>query len=306
MGYNDDATLALRLCGAICLIRCCLYSIYPETLTGIIGYPPAPATGGWGKKGGSGPSEEDMMSVMVSVQFYGLVQGGIAGLCLSTARVGDPYTMSVVSTVLGTLFFVICAYASSMMGTAGLEVGAGVVYKIIGPFAVLSAYMLYVGVSGVRKAAPAGEPLGKSGKMMAIVSAFGILQGLMPIFMFDKYVASFGLSVAHPSTEATVKLMLTMWGMCVAAGSIARLGVNYAAHTDSIYAACRAMVIYLSQMVGSLGIMKSLGKFNSESVGYQCLLATFYLFLLYFGGTIADDTAAAEAKNALSKGKKKK
>ena len=141
---------------------------------------------------------------------------------------------------------------------------------------------------------------------MAIVSAFGILQGLMPIFMFDKYVANFGLSVAHPSTEAMVKLMLTMWGMCVAAGSIARLGVNHAAHTDSIYAACRAMVLYLSQMVGSLAIVKSLGKCNSESMGYQCLIATFYTFLLYFGGTIADDTAAAEAKNALSKGKKKK
>ena len=305
MGYNDDATLALRLCGAICLIRCCLYSFYPETLTGIIGYPPAPATGGWGKKAGSGPSEEDVMSVMVSVQFYGIVQGGIAGLCLSTARVGDPYTMSIVSTVLGTLFFVICAYAYSMMGTAGLEVGAGVVYKIIGPFAVLSAYMLYVGVSGMRKGAPAGEPLGKSGKMMAVVSAFGILQGLVPIFMFDKYVANFGLSVAHPSTEACVKLMLTMWGMCAAASGIARFGVNYAAHTDSIYAACRALGIYLSQMGGALGVMKSLGKFNSETMGYQCLAATFMFFLVYFGGTIADDTAAAEAKNA-SKGKKKK
>ena len=305
MGYNDDATLALRLCGAICMLRCCLYTMYPETLTGIIGYPPAPGAGGWGKKAGNGPSEEDVMSVMVSVQFYGLVQGGIAGLCLSTARVGDPYTMSIVSTVLGTLFFVIGAYAYSMMGTAGLEVGAGVVNKIIGPLVVIATYMLYVGVSGVRKGAPAGEPLGKSGKMMAIVSAFGILQGLVPIFMFDKYVASLGLSIAHPSTEATVKLMLTMWGICVAAVSMARLGVNYAAHTESIYAACRALVIYVSQMLGALGMVKSLGKFNSETMGYQCLAALFYFFLLYFGGTIADDTAAAEAKNA-SKGKKKK
>ena len=305
MGYNDDATLALRLCGAICMLRCCLYTIYPETLTGIIGYPPAPGAGGWGKKAGNGPSEEDVMSVMVSVQFYGLVQGGIAGLCLSTARVGDPYTMSIVSTVLGTLFFVIGAYAYSMMGTAGLEVGAGVVNKIIGPLVVIATYMLYVGVSGVRKGAPAGEPLGKSGKMMAIVSAFGILQGLVPIFMFDKYVANFGLSVAHPSTEACVKLMLTMWGICVAAVSMARLGVNYAAHTESIYAACRALVIYVSQMLGALGMVKSLGKFNSETMGYQCLAGLFYFCLLYFGGTIADDTAAAEAKNA-SKGKKKK
>ena len=40
-------------------------------------------------------------------------------------------------------------------------------------------------------------------------------------------------------------------------------------------------------------------------MGTMCLVLTFYTFLLYFGGTIADDTAAAEAKNA-SKGKKKK
>ena len=121
MGYNDDATLALKLCGTICLIRACMYTIYPETLTSIIGYPPAPAAGGWGKKAGNGPSEEDVLSVIISVQFYGLVQGGIAGLCLSTARVGHPYTMSVVSTVLGTLFFVLCVYASSVLGKEGLE-----------------------------------------------------------------------------------------------------------------------------------------------------------------------------------------
>ena len=46
MGYNDDATLALRLCGAVCLIRSCMYTIYPDTLTSIIGYPPAPAAAG--------------------------------------------------------------------------------------------------------------------------------------------------------------------------------------------------------------------------------------------------------------------
>ena len=37
--------------------------------------------------------------------------------------------------------------------------------------------MLYVGVSGVLKGGAAGEPLGMSGMMIAIVSVFGILQG---------------------------------------------------------------------------------------------------------------------------------
>ena len=344
MGYNDHATLALKLCGTICLIRACMYTIYPETLTSIIGYPPAPAAGGWGKKAGNGPSEEDVLSVIISVQFYGLVQGGIAGLCLSTARVGHPYTMSVVSTVLGTLFFVLCVYASSVLGKEGLEhVNSGVIKKVVAPLGALSVYMLYVGVSGVRKAAPAGEPLGKSGKMMAVVSVFSMMQGLVPLFLTDKYIASFGLSIAHPSTEGTVKLMLRMWGMSLVAGSFARFGVVYATHTDSIYAACRALVIYLSQVGSSLMMvssypgfnpnpksnpnsnpnpnpnldpdprpnpnpnqLKSLGKANRESLGYQCLLVTFYFFLTYFGGIIADDNAAVEAKSAASKGKKGK
>ena len=65
------------------------------------GYPPAPAAaGGWGKKAGIGQSEDDVQAVMVCVQFYGLVQGGLAGVCLATARIGHEYTMSVVSTIL--------------------------------------------------------------------------------------------------------------------------------------------------------------------------------------------------------------
>jgi len=252
MGYNDDATLALRLCGAVCLIRSCMYTIYPDTLTSIIGYPPAPAAaGGWGKKAGIGPSEDDVQSVMVCVQFYGLVQGGLAGVCLATARIGHEYTMSLVSTVLGALFLALCAFATSMIGTEGLEyVSAGDVNKVIAPLALLAAYMLYVGVSGVRKGAPAGEPIGQSGKMMAVVSVLAILQALVPIFFVEKHFETYGIPIAHPSSDGTAKLMITMWGMCIAAGGIARLGVIYAGHTDSIYANCRAFVIYMSEMCG--------------------------------------------------------
>ena len=335
MGYNDDATLALRLCGAVCLIRSCMYTIYPDTLTSIIGYPPAPAAaGGWGKKAGIGPSEDDVQSVMVCVQFYGLVQGGLAGVCLATARIGHEYTMSVVSTVLGALFLALCAFATSMIGTEGLKyVSAGDVNKVIAPLALLAAYMLYVGVSGVRKGAPAGEPIGQSGKMMAVVSVLAILQALVPIFFVEKHFATYGMAIAHPSSEGTAKLMITMWGMCIAAGGIARLGVIYAGHTDSIYANCRAFVIYMSEMCGVMVMvsvsrdfdpnpnpksnrksnpsprpnpnanqLKTLGKADDKAMGTMCLVLTFYTFLLYFGGTIADDSAAAKS----AKGKKKK
>ena len=64
------------------------------------------------------------------------------------------------------------------------------------PLALLAAYMLYVGVSGVRKGAPAGEPIGNSGKMMAVVSVLGFLQALVPIFFVEKHFDTYVLAVA--------------------------------------------------------------------------------------------------------------
>lgn len=289
------AGLALKICGAFCVLRSLLYLISPNSLMDLVGYPPVAVAGSWGKKADGGPSAEDVQSVTLIVMMYALVQGGIGGLCLSTARVGDKYTMGVVSIMIGGLNALLVLFCLSKMNEPGYEFIGKVANKLVAPLGGLAVYMIYQGLTTLKAAKPAAQPIGKSGKMMGIVSVLSAVQGLGPIFFFDKWMSTFGLSIGHGSTEGIVKTLGPMWGMCIVVGSLTRLAVIRSAHTASIYAVCRAFAIYMAQLGAAIAFMKNLTNSN-EAVGYQCWVITIYFFLTYFGGTLQDDTAAAAKK----------
>ena len=288
------AALALKLCGGFCLLRSMIYLISPNALMDMCGYPPAAAAGSrWSMKSDDAPSAEDILTVTVMVQSYALVQGGLGGLALSTARIGDPYTMSLASTMLGALSAILCLFAVSKMNQPGYEFIGNVANKLLGPLAILAVYMIYEGVTGLKKAKPAKQDIGQSGKMMGLVSAISTVQGLGCIFFFDKWMDTFGLSATHSSTKGIVHMLGPMWGICIVVGNFTRLGVIYAGHTASIYGACRAYAIYIAQMGVAVAALKNIAKLDTPSVGYQCWVLAVYFTLTYGGGTIADDMAAA-------------
>jgi hypothetical protein len=84
-----SAKTALRVCGGFLMLRAIVFTIYPSTMMTLLNYPPKMEKAG-GLFGGT-PTEfpmEDVQLVKMVIQFYGFVQGGMAGVALEPSRSG--------------------------------------------------------------------------------------------------------------------------------------------------------------------------------------------------------------------------
>ena len=237
---------------------------------------------------------------MMITQFYGLVQAGLAGLALSTARAGDPFTMSVTACGLGlvTIAFSVYGYlaVSPLTQLLGFEMAA--VLKLVVPYCVLAIYLLHTGFAGL-KAKPAKQPMSKSGRVMAICSVLAIFQATPLVFFTDSWLARFSgddVPPMHETSTAVVMAIVPMWGICIGGGALVRLAIVSAGHTASIYAANRATAVYYAQLVGALSMAKTFSSNAPAPMTVQLYVAFTYFMISYFGGTLRDDVGKVKAK----------
>ena len=156
------AARALKLAGVYFMLRAIMCIFNPGKILAAVNYPPEADTGGFGgfgKKGG--PSDDEVKAIMSMFTFYSIVQAGIAGLALSTARAGDAYTQSIVATGIG----IISALISVIAYTSDIVAPGPETYKLLLPTVVSAVGLLAAGVPGVLSGKPSGQDIKMSGKV---------------------------------------------------------------------------------------------------------------------------------------------
>lgn len=295
--------VALRVFGAVFMIRALVATIHPHTFGSVINYPPAPKAEkagfmGIGSKALSVVGDKEENQVMVLAQFYGLAQSGLSSVAITAARAADPYTMSVAAVSLGLTTITFSAYGyfavKPLQGLLDFEMTG--LLRLLVPYCLLGAFLIYVGLPGL-SASRYKQPIGKSGTMMKVVSAFGMLQGFFFIFFTDAWMARFGVPDVHETTRAVTMFFVPMWGICIVGGALSRIAVVRAGHTASIYACNRSLAVYYAMLTGALAVAKTYGDDASASaMTTQTYVAFAYFSLTYFAGTVADDAAAVTKK----------
>ena len=288
--------LALRIAGGYFMLRSMMFFFSPGTITSVLNYPP-PEESGWGKK--AGPTPDEVKMVMLVFSYYSIVNAGIAGLALSSARAGDTYTQSLVAVGIGIVSLMISVGGYTGATSLGIEAGPAM-YKLLIPTIVCGLGMLFAGVPGALSGKPGKQPIKQSGKVMVGVACFAVLQGLMVTFG----LANFGKEGAPEPHESTVKMMAMvgpMWGMCVVCSGLIRMAVVYAGNTESIYLVNRATVLYYAQLGGAMVMSKVLDLLDEKKLNIQMVMLMMYMMVSFFGGTVADDEATKKAAAAKEK-----
>jgi hypothetical protein len=292
---------ALTLFGAVAFLLAITASFHPSSYANLLNYPPAPSVSqpsGWfgaATEGAASPSE--VGQVYTITIFYGLVQGGLSGLALSTARVGDRYTMSVTAVGLGIVTVTLCVWGFLAVVPLSevLHSDKPALLRVLVPYLLLATYLIHAGLPGLSAKPTRVTPIGKSGNVMAVCGLLALVQGISLVFFTEawltKFVGGNGMPMAHTTTAAVLMAVAPMWGICIAGSGLVRLAIVSAGHTATIYAANCATTIYYAQFVGALAVSKTLSTSAPAAMTAQLYAASLCFMLSYFGGTIADDMA---------------
>ena len=301
-----SVSIGLKIFGVLFMVRAIVALFHPTTFASLLNYPPTDTHGvggflGIGAKKEDVVSPDEVKSALMITQFYGLVQSGLSGLALSTARAADPRTMAVTAVGLGmvTTSFSVYGYIAVTPLAAKLGFATSTIVRLLVPYLILATYLIYAGLQSMKTSKAAKQPLSKSGRAMGLCALFSIAQGLPLVLLTEVWFSKFRGDESpemHETTTAVIMALAPLWGICVAGGAMVRLAIISVGHSASIYAANRATAIYYAMLVGTIAMAKTYSSNAPGPMTVQLYAAFTYFALSYFGGVVADDMAKAKGK----------